>query len=85
MKTTGIFAVWFILAALVFGTVGGILSDQVLIPSLTNTFPGLFPKTESGSGTVIRNPEVVTEKLFTSAVIDVAKNANPSVVSIVAT
>lgn len=85
MKTTGIFAVWCILAALVFGTVGGILSDQILIPSLTNTFPGLFPKTESGSGTVIRNPEIVTEKLFTSAVIDVAKNANPSVVSIVAT
>ncbi len=85
MNTKGTVVAWCILGVFIIGGVGGVVGSQVIVPALSSAFPSVFVPTQSSSGAVIKNSEVITEKIFTSAIIDVAKNANPSVVSIVAT
>ncbi len=67
-----------LLASLLSGFIGGTLSNTLY---QANSFSPIH----SSGATITSQPEIITEKIHQSAIIDVAKAASPSVVSIVVT
>lgn len=63
--------------SLALGLVGGLLG--------TGLMNRLHTTSSSSGSNIVTQPEIVKEKIFTSAVTDVAKETSPSVVSIVVT